>query len=753
MNICFPARKKNGKNYDSTDEMMSLIRREPHGTWLAGTNMLWHGGIHLSEVSAPGSVMTGNADAAVPLQCMAEGEVVAWRLNRDYLTSEYNKQTLQYSSTFVLVKSLCKPDPDKENSWLEFYSLYIGLAPLCDFPALTVYQVTEKGNGIRARHYTGQENGGQAAPGVTGQSLKIGTQVVILRQESFQLKGQSEPFGLAQLLNAGKAHGDKFWVSLREEYLNAQGQQYGNLPEWMHHAVAQGTFDAVVKPAQKLTIAAGEAVGFLAKDIDPLGKGLVDTSVFAHVEVLSTDARMPGFLNNPCGVTAGTDFIRIPSGKTLYSRHAGEGKDSTFTAMSAVVVRDGGKILPVDKCHPYTDSAGKIWYEISPHSWMCGDDVDRLHQYDLKERGFTALEEGVTTDMGASLREGWMMSAFGHLSEQVNPDRGIQQQQVSEYYKKALKNIDTDGNGHLSGEELFRAMHHPEMGVQDIVARMVVKHDSEWFGDSCQTKWAPYFKHYDRLRLGYAMKWRDDMAWMSRVAPFSEGSPVWHMHPVMFLDAIGSDDMDIKWLTVSKGQLTFDAEGNDDDKSPWFSRHVHWPGGVSGVTIGRGYDLGQQHSSASDLNSVGIGEPLKTWLIEAQGMSGSDAQSRYSSRNDDVKKYDITRKQQYDLFVITYNSLEADVKRICQKPDTIKAYHPTPNIPPEQAWEDIPDKIKEVLIDLRYRGDYTPHARSILQRFAYSGDVVSFGRELSNSALWPNVPRDRFLRRVNFYES
>lgn len=25
---------------------------------------------------------------------------------------------------------------------------------------------------------------------------------------------------------------------------------------------------------------------------------------------------------------------------------------------------------------------------------------------------------------------------------------------------------------------------------------------------------------------------------MSRVAPFSDGSPVWHMHPIMFLDAI-----------------------------------------------------------------------------------------------------------------------------------------------------------------------------------------------------------------------
>lgn len=49
-------------------------------------------------------------------------------------------------------------------------------------------------------------------------------------------------------------------------------------------------------------------------------------------------------------------------------------------------------------------------------------------------------------------------------------------------------------------------------------------------------------------------------------------------------------------------------------------------------------------------------------------------------------------------------------------------YHSNPNTTPEQAWKDIPEKIKEVLVDLRYRGDYTPHARSLIQRYAYSGD-------------------------------
>jgi hypothetical protein len=38
MKTCFPARKKNGENYATLDEMMDLIGKEPHGFWLAGTN-------------------------------------------------------------------------------------------------------------------------------------------------------------------------------------------------------------------------------------------------------------------------------------------------------------------------------------------------------------------------------------------------------------------------------------------------------------------------------------------------------------------------------------------------------------------------------------------------------------------------------------------------------------------------------------------------------------------------------------------
>ncbi|VTM10860.1 Uncharacterised protein [Raoultella terrigena] len=295
----------------------------------------------------------------------------------------------------------------------------------------------------------------------------------------------------------------------------------------MQQAVKQGTFDEVVRPAEKLEVAAGDAAGFLSKDVDPVGMGKVGSSHFVHIEVLSSDARMPVFLDNPGKITVGKQYIRVHSGKSVYQK-TGSGEASTFKVMSCVIVKDSGKILPADKCHPLKDAQGKIWYEISPGNWMSESDVDVLHQYDLKERGFTALKEESTADMSKSLREGWMKSLLNRLSEMVNRERGIQQQQVSDYYKKAVNNIDTDGDGELSSEELFYAVHHPEMEIRNITARMVVKHDSEWSGDSSHHKWEVYFKNYDLLRMQYAKQWRDDVEWMSQVEAFKGGASVWH---------------------------------------------------------------------------------------------------------------------------------------------------------------------------------------------------------------------------------
>ncbi|ECC1562831.1 chitinase, partial [Salmonella enterica subsp. salamae] len=100
MKISYPIRDKDGKEFRSLDEIMRLVDAEAHGTWLLGGNGLWHGAVHISEVSNPRSALTSDTLSAgnpVPLQFMADGSIVAYRINNDYLTGPYKGQELRYS--------------------------------------------------------------------------------------------------------------------------------------------------------------------------------------------------------------------------------------------------------------------------------------------------------------------------------------------------------------------------------------------------------------------------------------------------------------------------------------------------------------------------------------------------------------------------------------------------------------------------------------------------------------------------------
>jgi len=535
MKICFPARKANGEQYATVDDMMQPLDQEPHGSWLAGTNNMWHGGIHITRKSAPGSVLTSEtADTAVPLQFMAGGEVVAWRVNQDYLTSTYMNKPLQYSSTFVLVKSTCTPDPQKKANSLDFYTLYIGLAPLSAFAKHKLYQVTEKGDGLSQREYTGKEKDGDKAP-VAKSKLKTGDRVIVLREITFDLKRQTQTFGLARVLNSkSEMTGKAYWVSLDSQFVTPDGEQMAHLPAWMQQAVAQGAFDAVVKPAMKLEVAAGDAVGYLAEDIAPCDLHGVEKSAFVHVEVLSTDSRMIDFLSNKAQVKSGPKYVHIHPESPVYARSG-----DTFTQTKGKVKKDIHKIMPQDKCQPFTDKDGKRWFDIGDGAWVSGTDVDAdICQYDLDKLGFKAFEEPSTSDMTESLREGWIKDGFTRIAEWVRPERGIREKQVSDYYKALLRKMDSDNSGDLSGAELRLAVNYAELDVRDIAARMVVRHDSEWFGGSSHHRWRTFLKQLDPLCVSYVRKWFDDMEWMSKVDGFSSGAPVWHMHPVIFVEAL-----------------------------------------------------------------------------------------------------------------------------------------------------------------------------------------------------------------------
>lgn len=689
MKICFPARKANSKDYSTLDEMMARVGCEPHGTWLAGTNGMWHGGIHISPESAPASVLTpDNLDTAVPLPFMVGGEVVAYRLNSQYLTYTWLGQTLQYSSTFVLVKSTCTPDPAKPTNSLEFYSLYLGLTPPSAFPVLPCYQVTARGNGLHCRHYSGQEKTGEPAPVPARKKLTTGQKVAVLRENHFGLDGRILTFGLARLLNEhNEMTGDAFWVSVDPLYMTPDGERIAHLPTWMQQAMTRGIYDKVVKPATRMTVAAGDAVGFLGEDIIPGALNKTEKAPFVHIEVLSTDSRLSDFLRNTAGVTGGEKYIHIHPESYLYTRTG-----DTFTKTSGKVRKDIHKILPQAKCPSFTDSAGKRWFNIGQSTWLSGDDVEAdISQYDFIRRGFSVFEQPATTSMEKSLRENWVKSAFNYLSEWVRPERGIQEKQVSSYYQALIRKMDQNHDGELSGWELHVALQYPEMDVRDLVAGLVIKHDSEWSGGSSHQRWTDYLKHMDMLLLGYARAWLNKMEWMSQVPPFDKDEPIWHMHPVKFLDALKSQNK------ILKGKLTYNAEGNDIPSSMYYSRVIHWPGNeLSGVTLGRGYDMGDRHETDiyRDMVASGIPDGQASKISKGARLKGNAARDFVHSNKIDIGE--ITLEQQESLFALIYPKYVEDA---------IANYNKWTNgISGTMPWEELMPSIQEVLVDFVYQG-------------------------------------------------
>ncbi|EOU1295602.1 peptidoglycan-binding protein [Cronobacter sakazakii] len=163
-------------------------------------------------------------------------------------------------------------------------------------------------------------------------------------------------------------------------------------------------------------------------------------------------------------------------------------------------------------------------------------------------------------------------------------------------------------------------------------------------------------------------------------------------------------------LHVREGQFTFDNEGVDyitavepfrqPQHMPFFSRILHWPPkGLSGVTLGRGYDMGGRSAGEilATLRYAGIEEYKAQICAKASGLKGNSARQF-------VKVYgpfvgEITHQQQIRLFEAVY-------------PEYVKLakyyYNSYTNgriiIPDAVLWGSLDRKIREVFIDITYQG-------------------------------------------------
>ena len=559
MNIRYPVRKADGRNYKNYDELLTDIRKNTHGWWLLGVNRYWHGGIHVGTSSSPASVLNQETpEKSVPLQFMMDGEVVAWRVNRDYVAIEcYQERPLRQSGTFVLVKSVYKPDEQDESSWLTLYQLYMHIAPLSEFPKRPLYRVTQKGHGVRMRKYSRHDDSREIAPDVQAnkhghpKTLTQGDTLAVLQQRSFLLEQRPEPFALVQRLQNGKPAGKLFWVSMRPEYLEPDGQCYVCLPAWMHSALNHGVFDDVVVPPVplKVMVKAGDAVGFLgAQDLadEDNYPQIITTDYKAHIELLSLDEHVPDVVANMKGIKTGKQFIKLKLKRPLYLRN-GEDEESTFEQMSAITRADAGKIIPRDATYPFTDKTGVTYFQIRPHTWMHQNDVEQLSQHDLAGLNFHCIEAEHTTDFTRTLDERWLIDALKSIRSHFDGEKGPQFAQAKMFYDSLIHNAEnrrppTPYPDKSLDQYLFGALHTNQMNIPEYARRLIVKHDSSWHSTRDDARWSSVCKSRDESPVVKMANggFLDATHWMDKVPPFASQRSVWHFHPLEFPEILRS---------------------------------------------------------------------------------------------------------------------------------------------------------------------------------------------------------------------
>ncbi|UNP90458.1 hypothetical protein MNZ22_09835 [Aeromonas encheleia] len=134
MKFAFPILTAKGEEFKDVKALTALINGEKSGHYLLGNHNKWHGGIHISDKSAPW------CKDKYPVRAIADGKVVAFRMMEDYLISEFQGESLRYSNCFCLVAhEYCEINPEtKAKNEFTFYSLYMHLLPWLH------YQNTEK---------------------------------------------------------------------------------------------------------------------------------------------------------------------------------------------------------------------------------------------------------------------------------------------------------------------------------------------------------------------------------------------------------------------------------------------------------------------------------------------------------------------------------------------------------------------------------------------------------------------------------
>ncbi|RZN44172.1 MULTISPECIES: hypothetical protein [unclassified Escherichia] len=545
--ICWPVPKNNrGREFRNLEDIQAHLEGEATGHWLIGRSGMWHGGIHITDTTTPWCALSGQAvneavDFPVPfkgeqaVRCMADGEVVAYRINRDYLSVPWYWGDLRYSGSFVLVRHCVQPGETAE-SGLTFYTLYMHLAPWLAYPEQdsTAFKVAD---GQLLKAYVDESRQWVAA------ELPAGTRVMWDKAVSDDTMTGSNGRQYAHVTLAEPVSGrmslktgDRVWVVCDKGNLVPERDR-ATCPAWWTPFLPPSReavqFDTVVCPTP-YPIKAGDPVGHLGYFQAPTEDGH-EKRYQVHIECLTTD-NLPHFLRNPEGAGRDTPaFARCPKGIPVYLQfRSGEIQKGLIATTSVTVMPLSGQAV--------TDKEGKrYWPDGSSRGLLAESDVLLLSRYDLAGRGFETTEDSPSSFDhldGKTQPKGLVKTILERFFSVADNDDNHYSKGVAFNYRQLLNQIDAPKASWYLPEQYRRAVQNPAM--RDHLYRLCVKHPCEWYYSSESPVWKAFFtpqkKREEPEWYAYSEKFLTDLRWIHRVPCMLENQ--WHMHPLVFLDAL-----------------------------------------------------------------------------------------------------------------------------------------------------------------------------------------------------------------------
>lgn len=506
---------------------------------------MWHGGIHITDATTPWCALSGKAPQEVmeypvpgkgeqAIRCMADGEVVAYRINRDYLTLPWESGDLFYSSSFVLVRHHIQPGQTAASS-LTFYTLYMHLAPWSAYPEeSTAYKVAD---GQHLKAYVDD------TLQWTATTLKPGTRVNWNKPDpAAQMTARGRRYAHVSLvegitdkmnLNAG----DLLWVVCDNGNL-LPDHNGPERPAWWSNLLppAKETmqFDTVVCPTP-YPIRSGDAIGHLGYYQAPKDGGY-NGRYQVHIECVTTDD-LPRFLSNSEHVERDKPaFGKYPAGIPLYMKNS----VNAIYQSQLTTYQDG--IFPLNGSQHTEDNQVTYWQAGASRGYLAESDLKLLSRYDLAERGFETVEASPRSFDhldGKNQPAGLVRHIFQMLFNASSKDPRTSHAQVKHNYQRLLDKIDS-GETRYSAQEYRRAVQNPD--YIDHLQHLCVKHPGDWYCTSDDPVWQAFFTTLLKKEApewySYGIRFLNATRWMDQVPDMSR-TP-WHMHPLVFLDAIST---------------------------------------------------------------------------------------------------------------------------------------------------------------------------------------------------------------------